>query len=87
MRPCSRQSWPVSLATRSIKPYGALLGLPIAVVRKRRVTGIDVEADDLVRDVEDVTPVLVDDMDQHQGALRFAQPWSRRTSSARGRCR
>jgi ribose-phosphate pyrophosphokinase len=42
--------------------YASLLGLPLAVVRKTRVSGADVISEEVLGPVADRTPVIVDDM-------------------------
>jgi ribose-phosphate pyrophosphokinase len=59
-------------AVKLAERYARLLGLPVAIVRKRRLTGIDVEADELVGDVTDLTPVVVDDMISTGGTVEAA---------------
>lgn len=55
----------VSLA----QEYGDHLDLPVAVVRKTRVSGEEVEAEQVIGDVEDATALLVDDMVATGGTL------------------
>lgn len=49
-------------AAKLAERYAAVLDLPVAHVRKTRLTGTDVQADEVVGSVRDRTPVIVDDM-------------------------
>ena len=49
-------------AVKLAEGFAARLGLPVAVVRKSRVTGASVRADEMVGDVEGCQTVIVDDM-------------------------
>lgn len=49
-------------AVKLAESYAALLHLPVAVVRKTRVTGATVQADELVGEVDGRPMVIVDDM-------------------------
>lgn len=49
-------------AVKLAEHYASLLRCPVAVVRKRRVSGEAVRAEELVGEVEDRAPVVVDDM-------------------------
>jgi len=49
-------------AVKLAERFAAAVGLPVAVVRKTRVTGTSVRAEELVGDVEGCRPVIVDDM-------------------------
>lgn len=49
-------------AVQLAEHYASLLGLPVAVVRKTRVTGVTVRAEELAGDVAGRPAVIVDDM-------------------------
>lgn len=49
-------------AVKRAREYGRILDLPIAIVYKRRLTGTEVEAHDVVGDVRGRVPLIVDDM-------------------------
>ena len=49
-------------AVKLAERYASLLGLPVAVVRKTRVSGTEVVAEELVGDVDGRSVVIVDDM-------------------------
>jgi len=49
-------------AVKLAEGFATRLGLPVAVVRKSRVTGASVRADEVVGDVEGCQTVIVDDM-------------------------
>jgi ribose-phosphate pyrophosphokinase len=49
-------------AVKLAERYASLLSRPVAVVRKTRVSGAAVQADELVGDVQDRAAVIVDDM-------------------------
>jgi ribose-phosphate pyrophosphokinase len=49
-------------AVKLAEHYASLLARPVAVVRKTRITGAAVQADELVGDVQDCAAVIVDDM-------------------------
>lgn len=49
-------------AVKLAERYAALLGCPVAVVRKTRVTGATVRAEELVGDVEGRSVLVIDDM-------------------------
>ncbi|MGW3044844.1 ribose-phosphate diphosphokinase [Kitasatospora sp. NPDC001159] len=58
----------VELAER----YGALLGRPVAVVRKTRLSGSAVQAEELVGDVADQPILIVDDLISTGGTIEAA---------------
>jgi len=58
----------VELAER----YAAALNLPVAIVRKRRLSGEEVHADEVVGDVRDRRPLIVDDMITTAGTVEAA---------------
>ena len=49
-------------AVKLAERFAAATGLPVAVVRKSRLSGTSVRADELVGDVEGCRPIIVDDM-------------------------
>ena len=49
-------------AVKLAERFAATLRLPVAVVRKTRLSGVDVQAEELVGDVEDRLAIIVDDM-------------------------
>ncbi|MGA2932553.1 MAG: ribose-phosphate diphosphokinase [Acidimicrobiales bacterium] len=49
-------------AVKLAERFAAAVGLPVAVVRKSRITGTSVRAEELVGDVEGCRPIVVDDM-------------------------
>jgi len=49
-------------AVKLAERFAAALGLPVAVVRKSRLSGTSVRAEELVGDVEGCLPIIVDDM-------------------------
>jgi ribose-phosphate pyrophosphokinase len=49
-------------AVKLAERYADVLDLPIAVVRKKRISGTEVQARELVGDVDGRTAVIVDDM-------------------------
>jgi ribose-phosphate pyrophosphokinase len=49
-------------AAKLAERYAAVLNLPVAHVRKTRLSGADVLADEVVGSVHDRTPVIIDDM-------------------------
>jgi ribose-phosphate pyrophosphokinase len=59
-------------AVKLAERYAALLQHPVAVVRKRRVSGDAVRAEELVGDVEARTAVIVDDMISTGGTIEAA---------------
>jgi ribose-phosphate pyrophosphokinase len=59
-------------AVKLAERYADLLGLPVAIVRKHRLTGATVRAIDVVGDVEGRTPVIVDDMISTGGTIEAA---------------
>ncbi len=69
----------VKLATR----YSRLLGAPVAVIHKVRISGTEVETHGMVGDVRDRAPVIVDDMVSTGGTLEAAME----TALARGATR
>jgi ribose-phosphate pyrophosphokinase len=52
--------------------YGEQLGLPVAMVRKRRVSGTEVSAEELYGDVEGRSLLVVDDMISTGGTVQRA---------------
>lgn len=59
-------------AVKLAERYALELGLPTAVVRKRRISGHEVEAQELVGDVRGLRPVIVDDMLSTGGTVEAA---------------
>ena len=59
-------------AVKLAEHYAALLGLPVAVVRKSRLTGATVAAEDLVGAVTGLAPLVVDDMISTAGTVEAA---------------
>jgi ribose-phosphate pyrophosphokinase len=49
-------------AVKLAERFAAAVGLPVAVVRKSRLSGTSVRAEELVGDVEGCRPIVVDDM-------------------------
>ena len=49
-------------AVKLAERFAAATGLPVAVVRKSRISGTSVRAEELVGDVEGCRPIVVDDM-------------------------
>ena len=62
----------------SSEPYAALLARPVTVVRKTRVSGETVRAEDLVGDVEGRSALIVDDMISTGGTIEAAAQVLRR---------
>lgn len=59
-------------ALKLAEHYASLLRLPVAVVRKSRLTGATVHAEELVGEVAERVPVLVDDMISTGGTIQAA---------------
>ncbi|MGE5762622.1 MAG: ribose-phosphate diphosphokinase [Mycobacterium leprae] len=59
-------------AVKLAERFAALLGRPVAVVRKTRVSGASVRVEDLVGDVHDRAAVVVDDMISTGGTIEAA---------------
>ncbi|MER7365793.1 phosphoribosyltransferase family protein [Nonomuraea wenchangensis] len=59
-------------AVKLAEHYGALLSRPVAVVRKTRLSGTRVVAEELVGDVRDRPVVIVDDMISTGGTIEAA---------------
>jgi ribose-phosphate pyrophosphokinase len=59
-------------AVKLAERYAAALDLPVAVVRKTRLSGATVHAVDLVGDVRDRRPLIVDDMITTAGTVEAA---------------
>ncbi len=59
-------------AVKLAEHYAGLLGLPVAVVRKSRLSGATVAAEDLVGAVTDLAPLVVDDMISTAGTVEAA---------------
>ncbi|KIQ64648.1 ribose-phosphate pyrophosphokinase [Kitasatospora griseola] len=59
-------------AVKLAEHYGALLGRPVAVVRKTRLSGSDVQAEELIGDVTGRPAMIVDDMISTGGTVEAA---------------
>lgn len=59
-------------AVKLAERYAALLDLPVVVVRKTRISGTSVRAEEVVGDVEGRVPVVVDDMISTAGTISAA---------------
>ena len=59
-------------AVKRARAYGRLLQLPIAIVHKRRLSGSEVEAHDVIGDVRNRVPLIVDDMLSTGGTIEAA---------------
>lgn len=59
-------------AVKLAERYASVLGLPVAVVRKTRLTGTTVRAEELVGDVEGRQAIVVDDMISTGGTIEAA---------------
>lgn len=59
-------------ASKLAQRYGALLGLPVAVIAKTRLSGATVRAEVLVGEVAGLVPVVVDDMISTAGTVEAA---------------
>jgi ribose-phosphate pyrophosphokinase len=59
-------------AVKLAEQYGSLLGMPVVIVRKRRLTGSEVTAEDVIGDVEHKPVVIVDDMISTGATIRAA---------------
>ena len=71
-------------AVKLAEHYAALLGLPVAVVRKSRLTGATVAAEDLVGAVTGLAPLVVDDMISTAGTVEAAVQLALRVRRATG---
>ncbi len=49
-------------AVKRAESYAALLGLPMVIVRKRRISGTSVRAEEVVGAIDGRVPVIIDDM-------------------------
>ncbi|MDP2730957.1 MAG: ribose-phosphate pyrophosphokinase [Dehalococcoidales bacterium] len=52
--------------------YGELLGLPVAIIHKTRISGSEVEAHSITGDVHNKRPLIVDDMISTAGTIEAA---------------
>lgn len=59
-------------AVRLAEQYGRILGLPVAVVHKTRLSGEEVRAEQVVGDVLGRSPIVVDDMISTGGTVESA---------------
>ena len=71
-------------AVKLAEHYAALLGLPVAVVRKCRLTGATVAAEELVGAVTGLAPLVVDDMISTGGTVEAAVQLLLRRGAAAG---
>jgi ribose-phosphate pyrophosphokinase len=71
-------------AVKLAERYAALLARPVAVVRKTRVSGTTVSADELIGDVENRPVVIVDDMISTGGTIEAAGRVVRERGAVRG---
>ena len=56
-------------AVKLAERYAELLGVPTAIIHKRRLSGTEVRAEEVVGDVEGRAPVIVDDMISTGGTI------------------
>ena len=59
-------------AVRLAEQYGRILGLPVAIVHKTRLSGEEVRAEQVVGDVQGRSPIVVDDMISTGGTVESA---------------
>jgi len=59
-------------AVRLAQRYGRILGLPVAIVHKTRISGEEVTVTGIVGDVAGLAPVIVDDMISTGGTIEAA---------------
>jgi ribose-phosphate pyrophosphokinase len=59
-------------AAKLARRYGEHLDLPVAVVHKRRLSGVTVQAEDVTGEVEGRRPLIVDDMISTGGTIKAA---------------
>jgi ribose-phosphate pyrophosphokinase len=59
-------------AAHLARHYGVLLGLPVALVHKTRISGTEVSVSSIVGDVAGLAPVIVDDMISTGGTIEAA---------------
>jgi ribose-phosphate pyrophosphokinase len=59
-------------AVKLAERYQAVLGLPVVVLHKARITGSDVSLRSIIGDVKDRTPIIVDDMITTGGTIEAA---------------
>jgi ribose-phosphate pyrophosphokinase len=71
-------------AVKLAERYAALLARPVAVVRKTRVSGSAVSAEELIGDVADRVAVIVDDMISTGGTIEAAARVVRERGAVRG---
>jgi ribose-phosphate pyrophosphokinase len=59
-------------AAKLAEQYGALLGLPVAIVHKTRLSGEEVRVERVIGDVQGRTPIVIDDMISTGGTIQAA---------------
>jgi ribose-phosphate pyrophosphokinase len=76
LRPCVRDNSvivsPDLGAVKMAERYAALLGLPVAIIHKTRITGERVKVQRIVGDVRDKEPIIIDDMISTGGTIEQA---------------
>jgi ribose-phosphate pyrophosphokinase len=76
LRPCVRDNSvivsPDLGAVKMAERYAALLGLPVAIIHKTRITGERVKVQRIVGDIRDKEPIIIDDMISTGGTIEQA---------------